>query len=46
METWESFFREKSRRRWREGLMKAAILTLLFASIAVAIYLEIEGLPR
>jgi len=50
MDTWESFFREKSRRRYarryREKIVKAAILVLLFGSIAVAIYLQVAGLPR
>jgi len=50
MDTWESFFREKSRRRSRqryiERAMKGGILVLLFGSIAVAIYLQVAGLPR
>ena len=50
METWESFFRAKSRRRSRrrvsEAMLKGAVLLLLFVSIATAIYLELAGLPR
>lgn len=50
MDTWESFFREKSRRRSRhryfERAMKGGILILLIGGIAVAIYLQVAGLPR
>lgn len=51
MDTWESFFREKSRRRSRgqhsrEKILKAAILSLLLGGIAVAIFLQVAGLPR
>lgn len=49
METWENIFREKSRRRSRrrrrDAIMKAAVLALLFASIAAAIYIQVAGLP-
>ena len=50
MDTWESFFREKSRRRYarrsREKIVKAAILLVLLGGIAVAIFLQVAGLPR
>ena len=50
MDTWEAFFREKSRRRSarpsREKILKAAILSLLLGGIAVATWLEVAGLPR
>jgi len=50
MDTWESFFREKSRRRSRhrsfEKAIKRGILFLLVGGIAVAIYLQVAGLPR
>jgi hypothetical protein len=50
MDTWESFFRQKSRRRsrrrTRETAMKGGVLLLLFGSIATAIYLSVAGLPR
>ena len=50
MDTWESFFREKSRRRSRqryiERAMKGGILVLLIGGIAVAVYLQAAGLPR
>jgi hypothetical protein len=50
MDTWESFFREKSRRRSRrrslETVAKRGILFLLVISITTAIYLGIMGLPR
>ena len=50
MDTWEAFFREKSRRRSRqrsrEAAVKCAILLLLVGSIAAAIYLSAAGLPR
>ena len=40
MDTWEAFFREKSKRRWgrhaREKTVKAAILSLLLTGIVVA----------
>jgi hypothetical protein len=47
METWESFFREKSKRRsrhrTRERAVKVAILLVLFGSVAMAIYLRVAG---
>ena len=47
MDTWESFFREKSRRRYarhsRDKMVKAAILLLLFGTIATAIWLRAAG---
>lgn len=47
--TWESYFTTKSRRRslrkWRDRAMKAAILTLFFGSLATALFLLVEGLP-
>ena len=50
MDTWESFFREKSRRRSRrrsiEKARKAGVLTLLLGSIAMAAYLLAAGVPR
>jgi hypothetical protein len=51
MDTWESFFREKSRRRSRhrysrEMFVKGAILSLLLGGIAVATWLQVVGLPR
>ena len=50
MDTWESFFREKSRRRSlrrsRETIMKAAILSLLLAGVVTGIFMEVAGLPR
>ena len=50
MDTWESFFREKSRRRYarhsREKIVKAAILSLLLGGIAAATWLQVVGLPR
>ena len=50
MDTWESFFREKSRRRYarrsREKIVKGAILLVLLGGIAVAIFLQVAGLPR
>lgn len=39
MDVWESYFREKSRRRSRQSVIKigkTAILALLFAEFAVA----------
>jgi hypothetical protein len=49
VETWENIFREKSRRRSRrrrrDAIMKAAVLALLFASMAAAIYIQVAGLP-
>ena len=49
MDTWESFFREKSRRRsWRrsrEAAYKIAVLTLLLGSSGAAAYFMIAGLP-
>jgi hypothetical protein len=49
MDTWESFFREKSRRRRartivRERAFKAGVLVLLAGSIAGAVYLEVNDL--
>jgi hypothetical protein len=49
METWEIFFREKSRRRrartiGRVRSFKLAVLALLFGSIAAAVYLDVSGL--
>jgi hypothetical protein len=48
MNTWESFFREKSRRRYRsrEIIIKRVILFVLFGSLATAVYLSVAGLPR
>jgi hypothetical protein len=50
MDTWESFFREKSRRRSRrrslETVAKRGILFLLVISITTAIYLGVMGVPR
>lgn len=50
MDTWESFFSQKSRRRSRrrsfETAVKRAILFILFASIAAAIFMTAKGLPR
>ena len=47
MDTWEAFFREKSRRRWgrhaREKTVKAAILSLLLAGIAAAVVMMAAG---
>jgi hypothetical protein len=49
MDTWESFFREKShrrsRRRSREAAYKIAVLTLLLGSSIAATYFGIAGLP-
>jgi hypothetical protein len=49
VDTWESFFREKSRRRSRrrsiEKARKAGVLTLLLGSIAMAAYLLAAGVP-
>jgi len=40
MDTWESFFREKSRRRFRREsrikFVKAAVLALLLADLVIA----------
>ena len=48
MDSWEVAFREKSPRRARRSInrkaMKAAILALLFASIAAAIYIRAAGI--
>lgn len=49
MDSWESFFAEKSRRRRartivRERIIKSAVLALLATSLAVAVYLEVTGL--
>jgi len=50
MDTWESFFRENSKRRWgrhtREALLRRAILILLFSGIAVAVVMLATGWPR
>ena len=50
MDTWETLFREKSKRRWsrhsREAVVKRAILILLIASVAAAIAMLTAGLPR
>jgi hypothetical protein len=50
MDTWETFFREKSKRRWsrhwRQTAVKRGILFLLLASIAAAIVMQAAGLPR
>ena len=47
MDTWEAFFREKSRRRWgrhaRETAVKAAILSLLLTGIAAAVVMMAAG---
>jgi hypothetical protein len=50
VDTWESFFAVKSRRRhrhkWRQRAMKTGVLALLFGSSATALFFLIEGLPR
>ena len=50
MDTWESFFREKSERHWsrhaREKIVKRGILLLLAGSVAVAAVMLVAGLPR
>ena len=50
MDTWETFFREKSKRRWsrqwRETAVKRGILILLLSSVAVAIAMLAAGWPR
>lgn len=50
MDTWEAFFRAKSRRRSarysREKAVKAAILSLFLASTAAAAWLLAAGVPR
>jgi hypothetical protein len=50
MDTWESFFREKSERRWsrhaREKLVRRGILALLFGGVAVAVAMLVAGVPR
>ena len=50
MDAWESFFREKSRRRSRrrarETAIKGGILFILSTGVATAIYLSVAGLPR
>ena len=50
MDTWEAFFREKSKRRWarhsREKMMKTAIVALLAISIAAAVVMQVAGFPR
>jgi hypothetical protein len=50
MDTWESFFREKSERRWlrhtRRALVRRAILAVLVGSVAVAAVMLAAGWPR
>jgi len=50
MDTWESFFREKSKRRWaqhaREKAVKRAILLLLAGGVVVALAMLLTGWPR
>ena len=50
MDTWESFFREKSERRYaryaREKIVRRAILFVLLGSVAAAVFLQAAGLPR
>ena len=50
MDTWESSFREKSRRRYarsaRETAIKRGILLVLLGSVVLAIFLQVAGLPR
>jgi hypothetical protein len=50
MDTWESFFREKSRRRSRpvaiRRAVKGAILLVLFGSAAASVFMWVAGLPR
>jgi len=50
LDTWETFFAEKSRRRSRRrsrgAAMKFGVLILMFGSIATAIYLGAAGLTQ
>ena len=50
MDTWEAFFREKSKRRWtqhsRETAIKRGILLLLLSSVAGAVVMLVAGVPR
>jgi hypothetical protein len=50
MDTWESFFREKSRRRSRrltpEKAIKVAIFTALLCCIVTVVYMVMAGVPR
>jgi hypothetical protein len=50
MDTWEHFFRHKSRRRSRsrplERAAKRGVLVIFFGSIAAAAYMLAAGLPR
>jgi len=50
MDTWEAFFREKSKRRWtqhsRETAVKRGILLLLMGGVAAAIVMLVAGVPR
>ena len=50
MDTWETFFREKSERRWArhhyEKIIKRGILVVLLASVAVAVTMQVMGWPR
>jgi hypothetical protein len=50
MDTWESFFRDKSSRRslrrHRETAIKAGVLLVLVSSLAAAIVMQVTGLPR
>ena len=49
MDTWESFFRDQSKRRWsrhsREKLVRRAILVLFAGSVAVAAVMLLAGFP-
>ena len=50
MDTWESFFREKSRRRSRrltpEKAVKVATLIVLLCCIVTVVYMIVAGVPR
>lgn len=50
MDTWESAFREKSRRRYarhsREKVVRRGIVALLLGSVAAAVFLQVAGLPQ
>ena len=50
MDTWESFFREKSERRWvrhtRQALVRRAIMLVLVGSLSVAAVMLAAGSPR
>ncbi|HKC03970.1 MAG TPA: hypothetical protein VKC17_11800 [Sphingomicrobium sp.] len=50
MDTWESSFREKSRRRYarhsREKAVKRGVLLVLLGSVAVAVVMHAAGFPR